>query len=133
MVKSKEKKYLKTFSIHEKDLSLVHQFSQIILQYKHLENILNILIAHEFNNKDNKVLIAAGFLTFSTAFYSIILLGIIYYLFIEKKEKRATRKFFAFQNYLQNLSHPGGQIRQEKTNTGCSFIQVLIDVENTTS
>ena len=44
MVKSKEKKYLKTFSIHEKDLSLVHQFSQIILQYKHLENILNILI-----------------------------------------------------------------------------------------
>ena len=55
MVKSKEKKYLKTFSIHEKDLSLVHQFSQIILQYKHLENILNLLIAHEFNNKDNKV------------------------------------------------------------------------------
>ena len=55
MVKVKEKKYLKTFSIHEKDLSLVHQFSQIILQYKHLENILNLLIAHEFNNKDNKV------------------------------------------------------------------------------
>ena len=53
MVKSKEKKYLKTFSIHEKDLSLVHQFSQIILQYKHLENILNLLIAHEFNNKIN--------------------------------------------------------------------------------
>ena len=55
MVKSKEKKYLKTFSIHEKDLSLVHKFTHIILQYKHLENILNILIAHEFNNKDNKV------------------------------------------------------------------------------
>ena len=55
MVKSKEKKCLKTFSIHEKDLSLVHKFSQIILQYKHLENILNLLIAHEFNNKDNKV------------------------------------------------------------------------------
>ena len=56
MVKSKEKKYLKTFSIHEKDLSLVHQFSQIILQYKHLENILNILIAHEFNNKINNTI-----------------------------------------------------------------------------
>ena len=55
MVKSKEKKYLKTFSIHEKDLSLVHKFTHIILQYKHLENILNLLIAHEFNNKDNKV------------------------------------------------------------------------------
>ena len=56
MVKVKEKKYLKTFSIHEKDLSLVHQFSQIILQYKHLENILNILIAHEFNNKINNTI-----------------------------------------------------------------------------
>jgi IS605 OrfB family transposase len=55
MIKSKEKKYLKTFSIHEKDLSLVHKFTHIILQYKHLENILNLLIAHEFNNKDNKV------------------------------------------------------------------------------
>ena len=53
MVKVKEKKYLKTFSIHEKDLSLANQFSQIILQYKHLENILNLLIAHEFNNKIN--------------------------------------------------------------------------------
>ncbi len=53
MVKSKEKKYLKTFSIHEKDLSLVHNFTHIILQYKHLENILNLLIAHEFNNKIN--------------------------------------------------------------------------------
>ena len=53
MVKSKEKKYLKTFSIHEKDLSLVHKFTHIVLQYKHLENILNLLIAHEFNNKIN--------------------------------------------------------------------------------
>ena len=60
MVKSKEKKYLKTFSIHEKDLSLVHQFSQIILQYKHLENILNILIAHEFNNKMNNTIDLEG-------------------------------------------------------------------------
>ena len=60
MVKSKEKKYLKTFSIHEKDLSLVHQFSQIILQYKHLENILNILIAHEFNNKINNTIDLEG-------------------------------------------------------------------------
>ena len=32
MVKVKEKKYLKTFSIHVKDLSLVHQFSQHINQ-----------------------------------------------------------------------------------------------------
>ena len=60
MVKSKEKKYLKTFSIHEKDLSLVHQFSQIILQYKHLENILNILIDHEFNNKINNTIDLEG-------------------------------------------------------------------------
>ena len=60
MVKSKEKKYLKTFSIHEKDLSLVHQFSQIILQYKHLENILNILIAHEFNNTINNTIDLEG-------------------------------------------------------------------------
>ena len=60
MVKVKEKKYLKTFSIHEKDLSLVHQFSQIILQYKHLENILNILIAYEFNNKINNIIDLEG-------------------------------------------------------------------------
>ena len=60
MVKSKEKKYLKTFSIHEKDLSLVNKFSQIILQYKHLENILNILIAHEFNHKINNTIDLEG-------------------------------------------------------------------------
>ena len=60
MVKSKEKKYLKTFSIHEKDLSLVHKFTHIVLQYKHLENILNLLIAHEFNNKINNTIDLEG-------------------------------------------------------------------------
>ena len=53
MLKSKEKKHLKTFSIHEKNLSLVKEFKSLILQYKHLENILNILIAYEFNDKSN--------------------------------------------------------------------------------
>ena len=46
----KEKKYLKTFSIHETDLKTVKSFKKTILQYKHLENIINILAAHEFNN-----------------------------------------------------------------------------------
>ena len=46
----KEKKYLKTFSIHEADLKTVKSFKKTILQYKHLENIINILAAHEFDS-----------------------------------------------------------------------------------
>jgi len=34
-MKSKEKKNLKTFTIHEKNLSLVKEFKSLILQYKH--------------------------------------------------------------------------------------------------
>lgn len=43
-----------------KSLSLVHKFTHIILQYKHLENILNLLIAHEFNNKMNNTIDLEG-------------------------------------------------------------------------
>ena len=53
MIKTKEKKHLKTFSIHEKDLSIVKEFQRLILQYKHLENIINILMAYEFNSINN--------------------------------------------------------------------------------
>ena len=78
MVKVKEKKYLKTFSIHEKDLSLVHQFSQIILQYKHLENILNILIAHEFNNKiNNKIALEKSKKIFQLLLNKIIMKAVL--------------------------------------------------------
>lgn len=46
---AKEQKYLKTFSIHEKNKQTVNEFKKLILQYKHLENILNLLLAFEFN------------------------------------------------------------------------------------
>lgn len=45
----KEQNYLKTFSIHEKNKQTVNEFKQLVLQYKHLENILNLLLAFEFN------------------------------------------------------------------------------------
>ena len=46
-------KYLKTFSIHEKNSSIVKTFKKTILQYKHLENILNLLVVYEFNKNKN--------------------------------------------------------------------------------
>lgn len=52
----KEIKHLKTFSIHERNPSIVKSFRKAILQYKHFENILNLLVAYEFNkNKDSEV------------------------------------------------------------------------------
>lgn len=66
----------------------IERITGVFAEPGHFGIYLGLLLAgdnFDFNNKDNKVLIAAGFLTFSTAFYSIILLGIIYYLFIEKK------------------------------------------------
>ena len=52
----KEIKYLKTFTIHEKNIGIVKSFHKILLQYKHLENILNMLIIYEFNEyKKNTV------------------------------------------------------------------------------
>ena len=50
----KEKKHLKTFSIHEKDLKVVQTFKKAILQYKHVENMLNLLVAHEFDENGKK-------------------------------------------------------------------------------
>ena len=39
---------LKTFSIHENDLSFVRHIKAFLFQYKHLENILNILLQQQF-------------------------------------------------------------------------------------
>lgn len=46
-------KELKTFSIHETDLSLVKSISHSLFVYKHLENIINILLAHLLLQTDN--------------------------------------------------------------------------------
>lgn len=67
-VKSKkEKKILKTFTLHEKNKKFVQLWKKVILQHKHVENILNILVEYEFknNNKDmvklllNKIIMKA--------------------------------------------------------------------------
>ena len=43
-----EKKELKTFSIHENNLSFVTYIKSLLFQYKHLENIVNILLQQQF-------------------------------------------------------------------------------------
>jgi putative transposase len=43
-----EEKKLKTFSIHETDLSIVKLIKSYLFQYKHLENILNLLLKEQF-------------------------------------------------------------------------------------
>lgn len=43
----KAKKNLKTFSIHETNMDVALYFKKAILTYKHLENILNILVTQE--------------------------------------------------------------------------------------
>jgi IS605 OrfB family transposase len=43
----KEKKILKSFSIHETNMDVAHYFKKAILTHKHLENILNIIINKE--------------------------------------------------------------------------------------
>ena len=50
----------KTFSIHEKDLKIVRHVKKAIFDYKHLENMLNILLQNELKkvnlveNKDDR-------------------------------------------------------------------------------
>lgn len=47
MKPKKEKKNLKTFSIHEANVDVAHYFKKAILTHKHLENMLNILVKQE--------------------------------------------------------------------------------------
>lgn len=49
-----EKKKLKTFSIHEANLSFVKHIKSYLFQYKHLENILNLLLKEQFELNSNK-------------------------------------------------------------------------------
>ena len=46
-------KELKTFSIHESNLSIVKSITKTLLSYKHLENILNILLQQQLSLSDN--------------------------------------------------------------------------------
>lgn len=45
----KQEKNLKTFSIHETNVDIARFFKKAILTYKHLENMLNILVKQEFD------------------------------------------------------------------------------------
>jgi len=47
MTIKKEKKNLKTFSIHETNVDMARFFKKAILTHKHLENMLNILVKQE--------------------------------------------------------------------------------------
>ena len=42
-------KDFKTFSVHEANLSIVNHITQTLLTYKHLENILNILLQQQLS------------------------------------------------------------------------------------
>ena len=56
-VNESEKDY-KTFSVHESKLSIVNQITQTVLKYKHLENILNIILQQQLSlsEQDNLTL-----------------------------------------------------------------------------
>ena len=47
-----EKDY-KTFSVHEVNLSIVNHITKTLLKYKHLENILNILLQQQLSLSEN--------------------------------------------------------------------------------
>lgn len=55
-VNEQEKDY-KTFSVHESNLSIVKSITNTLLTYKHLENILNILLQQQLalSDKDNLI------------------------------------------------------------------------------
>lgn len=55
LIEGPNNKELKTFSIHETDLSFVRHIKSLLFQYKHLENILNILLQQQFNK--NQILL----------------------------------------------------------------------------
>ena len=42
-----EKKQLKTFSLHEKNMKYVAMMKKAVLRYKHIENMLNIILNRE--------------------------------------------------------------------------------------
>jgi IS605 OrfB family transposase len=46
-------KDFKTFSVHEANLSIVNQITHSLLKYKHLENIINILLQQQLALSDN--------------------------------------------------------------------------------
>ena len=58
MSEKKEKKNLKSFSIHETNVDVAYYFKKAVLAHKHLENMLNILIKNEcdkiFENEKDK-------------------------------------------------------------------------------
>jgi IS605 OrfB family transposase len=47
--KNDKKKILKTFTVHETDMKVVRHLKKAILSYKHLENMLNILLKTELD------------------------------------------------------------------------------------
>lgn len=53
LIEDPNNKELKTFSIHETDLSFVRHIKSLLFQYKHLENIINILLQQQFNKNQN--------------------------------------------------------------------------------
>ena len=48
-----EKKQLKTFSLHEKNMKYVAMMKKAVLRYKHVENMLNIIL-----NKESDIIFA---------------------------------------------------------------------------
>ena len=55
--KTDKKKSLKTFTVHETDMKVVRHLKKAILSYKHLENMLNILLKTELDKIYEKEII----------------------------------------------------------------------------
>jgi len=49
MTIKKDKKHLKSFTVHETDMKVVRHLKKAILSYKHLENMLNIILKTELD------------------------------------------------------------------------------------
>ena len=98
-----EKKKLKTFSIHETDLSMVKFIKNYLFQYKHLENILNLILREqfEFNQSLTDDALAEGKKAFTLLFNDKIMKAVL----VGNAGGIATKENIAFiNNYFQNNS-----------------------------
>jgi putative transposase len=96
-----EKEKLKTFSIHETDLSMVKFIKNYLFQYKHLENILNLLLREqfEFNQSLTNDALIEGKKTFNLLFNDKIMKAVL----VGNAGGIATKDNIAFiNNYFQN-------------------------------
>lgn len=70
----------------------IERITGVFAEPGHFGIYLGIILAIEkfdMTNRENQILLITGILTFSTAFYAIVLLGFVYRIYIDKKISRS--------------------------------------------